>query len=111
MAANLLIYYQEGDKQVRVAPDVFVVVGASSQERSSYLLWQEPKAPDWVLEITRAARSKSSVASSILGDLLAPVADPENGRPRSVTGCRGRAAPLRLRQNQGRGGAAQDITP
>ena len=52
VAANLLIYHQEGNEEVRVAPDVFVVVGASSHERSSYLLWQEPKAPDWVLEIT-----------------------------------------------------------
>lgn len=52
VAANLLIYYQEGGVDIRVAPDVFVVVGASSHERSSYLLWQEPKAPDWVLEIT-----------------------------------------------------------
>ena len=52
VAANLLIYYQEGDVDVRVAPDVFVVVGASRRERMSYLLWQEPKAPDWVLEIT-----------------------------------------------------------
>ena len=52
VAANLLIYYREGDAEVRVAPDVFVVVGASSHERMSYLLWQEPKGPDWVLEIT-----------------------------------------------------------
>ena len=59
VAANLLIYYQEGDKQVRVAPDVFVVMGASSHERSSYLLWEEPKAPDWVLEITsRSTRAE-----------------------------------------------------
>ena len=28
------------------------MVGASNHERMSYLLWQEPKAPDWVLEIT-----------------------------------------------------------
>ena len=52
VAANLLIYYQEGNVKARVAPDVFVVVGASSHERMSYLLWEEPKAPDWVLEIT-----------------------------------------------------------
>ena len=59
VAANLLIYYQEGDDKVRVAPDVFVVLGASSHERSSYLLWQEPKAPDWVLEITsRSTRAE-----------------------------------------------------
>ena len=59
VAANLLIYYREGDEQVRVAPDVFVVVGASSHERSSYRLWQEPKVPDWVLEITsRSTRAE-----------------------------------------------------
>ena len=52
VAANLLIYHREGDEEARVAPDVFVVVGASNHERMSYLLWQEPKAPDWVLEIT-----------------------------------------------------------
>ena len=52
VAANLLIYYREGELDVRVAPDVFVVVAAPGHERSSYLLWQEPKAPDWVLEIT-----------------------------------------------------------
>ena len=52
VAANLLIYYREGDVDARVAPDVFVVVGAPSHDRMSYLLWQEPKAPDWVLEIT-----------------------------------------------------------
>ena len=42
-----------------MAPDVFVVVGASSHERRSYLLWQEPKGPDWVLEITsRSTRAE-----------------------------------------------------
>ena len=52
VAANLLIYHREDDDEARVAPDVFVVMGASNHERMSYLLWQEPKAPDWVLEIT-----------------------------------------------------------
>ena len=50
-SGNLLIYYDEGT-QARVAPDVFVVFGAGNEERSSYLLWKEPKAPDFVLEIT-----------------------------------------------------------
>ena len=52
VAANLLIYYQKGNVKARVAPDVFVVMGASNHERMSYLLWDEPKVPDWVLEIT-----------------------------------------------------------
>ena len=51
VAGNLLIYYDEGS-QARVAPDVFVVLGAPRRKRSSYLLWEEPKAPDFVLEVT-----------------------------------------------------------
>ena len=50
VSGNLLIYYEEGTR-ARVAPDVFVVFGARNEERSSYLLWKEPKAPDFVLEI------------------------------------------------------------
>ncbi len=52
VAGNLLIYYEEGNVKARVAPDVFVVVGAANHERMSYLLWEERKAPDWVLEVT-----------------------------------------------------------
>ena len=54
VSGNLLIYYEEGTR-ARVAPDVFVVFGARNEERSSYLLWKEPKAPDFVLEITSPA--------------------------------------------------------
>ena len=35
--------------------DVFVVLGAANRPRHSYLLWQEPKGPDFVLEITSAS--------------------------------------------------------
>ena len=52
VAGNMLIYYEEGNVKARVAPDVFVVMGAAPYDRSSYLLWREPKGPDWVLEVT-----------------------------------------------------------
>lgn len=52
VSGNLLLYYEEGNLRATVAPDVFVVIGAPNHDRSSYLLWQEPKAPDWVLEVT-----------------------------------------------------------
>ena len=54
VAADLLIYYREGTR-ASVAPDVFVVLGAANRPRHSYLLWQEPKGPDFVLEITSAS--------------------------------------------------------
>ena len=51
VVGNLLLYYQEGDRSKVVSPDLMVVFGASKRIRSSYFLWQEPKAPDFVLEI------------------------------------------------------------
>ena len=54
VATDLLIYYRRGTKK-SVAPDVFVVFGAENRPRHSYLLWQEPKEPDFVLEITSAS--------------------------------------------------------
>lgn len=52
VSGNLFLYYEEGNPQAVVAPDVFVVIGASKRDRFSYRLWEEPKAPDFVLEIT-----------------------------------------------------------
>ena len=52
VAANLFIYYEEGNLDATVAPDVFVVLGAPNHDRHTYRLWQEPKTPDFVLEVT-----------------------------------------------------------
>ena len=51
VVGNLLLYYQEGDPGKSVSPDLMVVIGAPKHVRSSYRLWEEPKAPDFVLEI------------------------------------------------------------
>ncbi len=51
VVGNLLLYYQEDDAGKSVSPDLMVVFGASKQIRSSYRLWEEPKVPDFVLEI------------------------------------------------------------
>ncbi len=49
---NMLLYYEKGNPQASVAPDVFVVFGVEDRPRPSYLLWEEGKAPDFVLEVT-----------------------------------------------------------
>ena len=56
VVGNLLLYYEEGrpregDFGKSVSPDLMVVIGASKRVRSSYRLWEEGKAPDFVLEI------------------------------------------------------------
>lgn len=52
VAANLLIYYVEGDPRRRVAPDVFVVRGVGNHPRRIYKLWEEGRPPDVVIELS-----------------------------------------------------------
>ena len=52
VSANMFVYYEEGKPASVVAPDVFVVLGAPKYDRRSYRIWEEPKGPDFVLEIT-----------------------------------------------------------
>ena len=63
VSGNLLIYYEEGNPRASVAPDVFVVIGARNAVRSSYLLWEEPKGPDFVLEITSRSTRREDQGS------------------------------------------------
>ena len=51
VSCDLLIYYEEENPHRSVAPDVFVVFGAAKRKRDVYKLWEEPKAPDFVLEV------------------------------------------------------------
>ncbi|AFZ26711.1 hypothetical protein Cylst_4643 [Cylindrospermum stagnale PCC 7417] len=64
VAGNLFIYYEKGDPESVVAPDVFVVFGVDKHDRGSYKTWEEQdKTPDFVLEITsRSTRSKDQGA-------------------------------------------------
>ena len=51
VSADLLVYYEEGNPRVSVAPDVFVVFGVEDHTRMSYKVWEEGKGPDFVLEV------------------------------------------------------------
>ena len=55
VSGNMFVYYEQGNPESVVAPDVFVVFGVPNHERRSYRVWEEGKAPDFVLEITSAA--------------------------------------------------------
>ena len=54
VSGDLLIYYEEGNPRASVAPDAFVVFGAERRPRMTYKLWEEPKAPDFALEVASA---------------------------------------------------------
>ncbi len=52
ISGNLFFYYEEGNREAVVAPDVLVVFGVSPQKRRTYKLWEEGRAPDVVFELT-----------------------------------------------------------
>ena len=51
VSGDLLMYYEEGNAKVSIAPDVFVVFGVEDRKRRHYLVWEEGKGPDFVLEV------------------------------------------------------------
>ncbi len=60
VAGNMFVYYQQGNPQAVVAPDVFVVHGVpklatrggAPEKRRTYKLWEEGRAPSMVIEVT-----------------------------------------------------------
>jgi len=63
VAADLLLYYVEGDSKEFVVPDVFVVRGVPKGERRIYKLWEEGRAPDVVFEITSASTRREDLGT------------------------------------------------
>jgi Uma2 family endonuclease len=61
VSGNLLIFYVPGDKRRHVSPDVFVVKGAAKHQRPNYLIWQEGKGPDLVIELTSSSTRSEDV--------------------------------------------------
>ncbi len=52
VSGNILLYYRRGNKLRHVSPDVLVVRGLEPRNRDSYLLWEEGRAPNVVVEVT-----------------------------------------------------------
>lgn len=52
VSGNLLVCYERGNKRMHVSPDVFVVPGVGNHERENYLLWEEGRGLDVVIELT-----------------------------------------------------------
>ncbi len=49
---NMLMFYEQGNRRRHLSPDVFFVRGIPKRVRLNYLIWEEGKAPDLVIEVT-----------------------------------------------------------
>ena len=61
VSGDLLVYYEEGNLRVSVAPDAFVVFGVEDRMRMNYKVWEEGKGPDFVLEVASPNTWKEDV--------------------------------------------------
>ena len=52
VSGDLLVFYEEGNGRRHLAPDVFVALGVPKRRRENYLIWEEGKGPDLVIEVT-----------------------------------------------------------
>src|SRR5689334_24521136 len=55
VSGNLLVFYVPGDRRRHLSPDVFVVKGVPKHRRDNYLIWDEGRGPDLVIELTSAS--------------------------------------------------------
>jgi Uma2 family endonuclease len=52
VSGNLLVFYEPGNRRRHVSPDVFVVRGVENYQRPNYLVWEERRGPEVVIELT-----------------------------------------------------------
>src|SRR5262249_13049415 len=61
VSCNLLLFYEEGNRRRHVSPHVFVVKGIAKHDRPNYLLWEERKGPDVVIELTSSSTRREDM--------------------------------------------------
>ena len=52
LSGDILTYYTEGNPRDVVAPDVLISFGIGNKKRHTYKVWEEGKAPDFVMEFS-----------------------------------------------------------
>jgi Uma2 family endonuclease len=61
VSGNLLVFYRPGDRLRHLSPDVFVVKGVPKHDRPNYLIWEEGKGPNLVIELTSSSTRDEDV--------------------------------------------------
>ena len=52
VSGDIFIYYREGEPRKSISPDVLVCFGINPKLRLTYKVWEEGKAPDFVMEFS-----------------------------------------------------------
>ncbi|MDE0635688.1 MAG: Uma2 family endonuclease [Candidatus Poribacteria bacterium] len=52
ISGDIMMYYREGDPRKSISPDILVCFGINPKMRRTYKVWEEGKAPDFVMEFS-----------------------------------------------------------
>ncbi len=63
VSGNLLVFYEQGNRRRHISPDVFVVRGVDNHLRDNYLIWEERRGPQVVIEITSSSTRNEDMAT------------------------------------------------
>ena len=66
VSGNMLMFYVPGNKRKHVSPDVFVVFGVPKKPRDNYLIWEEGKSPDVIVEATSKTTAREDIGKKEL---------------------------------------------
>jgi Uma2 family endonuclease len=58
VTGNVLVFYQPGNRRRHVSPDVWLARGVANHQRPNYLIWQEPRGPEFVIEMTSSSTQR-----------------------------------------------------
>jgi Uma2 family endonuclease len=66
VGGNMLVFYERGNRRKHVSPDVFVVPGVPNHLhhlRDHWLIWEEGKGPQLVIELTSKSTRKEDLVT------------------------------------------------
>lgn len=75
VAGNMFVHYERGNRNRHVSPDIFVVRGVPKEarpKRRNFRVWEEGRAPDFVVELTSEStrREDEETKRAIYQDIL-----------------------------------------
>ena len=112
VAMELVVYYQRGNRKARLQPDLQVVFGVGRGNRGSFRVWEEGKAPDFVLEVASPSTAENDARHKAMECAGVGVReywrlDPQGslmGRPlEGFAASGGRYGPVEAVEREGRG--------
>jgi len=67
IAANMFLYYEEGNPAAVIAPDVFIARGVENGQelRRTFKVWEEGCGPAWALEVTSKKTAREDRGSKM----------------------------------------------